>query len=38
LEAIPITTGATDGVMTEVTGGEIEPGMALVVDLVSAKP
>jgi len=38
LEAIPITTGATDGVMTEVTGGEIEPGVALVVDLVSAKP
>ncbi len=37
LEAIPITTGATDGIMTEVTAGQIEPGMALVVDIVSAK-
>lgn len=38
LAPIPITTGATDGVMTEVTGGEIEAGMAVVVDLVSARP
>ncbi len=38
LEAIPLTTGATDGVMTEVTAGHIEPGMALVVDIVSASP
>ena len=30
--AVPITTGATDGILTEVTGGEIEPGMVLVVD------
>jgi HlyD family secretion protein len=34
--AVPVTVGATDGVMTEVLGGEIEPGMALVVDIVSA--
>lgn len=38
LVPLPITTGATDGVMTEVTGGEIEPGMAVVVDLVSTRP
>jgi HlyD family secretion protein len=36
LEPIPITTGATDGVMTEVTGGGIEPGMTFVVDIVNA--
>jgi len=30
--AVPITTGSTDGIMTEVTGGEVGPGMALVVD------
>jgi HlyD family secretion protein len=30
--AIDVTTGATDGIMTEVTGGDVEPGMALVVD------
>jgi HlyD family secretion protein len=38
LEAIPITTGATDGIMTEVTGGEVEPGMTLVIDIVNANP
>jgi HlyD family secretion protein len=27
-----VTIGATDGVMTEVTGGEVEPGMMLIVD------
>jgi HlyD family secretion protein len=36
LVAIPITTGSTDGSMTEVTSGDIEPGIALVVDTVSA--
>jgi HlyD family secretion protein len=35
LAAISITTGSTDGIMTEVTGGDIEPGMAVVVDTVS---
>lgn len=33
--AIPVTTGATDGITTEVTGGDIEPGMALIIDTVS---
>jgi HlyD family secretion protein len=37
LAAISIATGATDGIMTEVTGGEVEPGLALVVDIVSAR-
>lgn len=36
LVAIPVTTGSTDGIMTEVTAGDVEPGMALVVDTVSA--
>jgi HlyD family secretion protein len=35
LVAIPVTTGVTDGIMTEITGGEVEPGMALVVDTIS---
>lgn len=35
LVAISVTTGSTDGIMTEITGGDIEPGMALVVDTVS---
>jgi len=30
--AIPVTIGATDGVVTEITGGEVSPGMALLVD------
>jgi HlyD family secretion protein len=38
LEAIPVTTGATDGVMTEVTAGRVEPGMAVVVDRINTKP
>jgi HlyD family secretion protein len=35
LVAIPVAVGSTDGIMTEITGGEVEPGMALVVDTVS---
>ena len=35
LSAIPVTIGSTDGSMTEVVSGDIEPGMALVVDTVS---
>jgi len=31
---ISITIGATDGVMTEITGGDVTPGMSLVVDAV----
>jgi len=36
LLAIPVTIGSTDGSMTEVVTGDIKPGMALVVDTVSA--
>jgi HlyD family secretion protein len=36
LSAIPVTVGSTDGSMTEVVTGDIKPGMALVVDTVSA--
>lgn len=35
LIAIPVTTGSTDGVLTEVISGDIEPGMALIVNAVS---
>jgi len=33
----PIAEGDTDGVYTEVLKGEIEPGMAVIVDTVSAE-
>jgi HlyD family secretion protein len=36
LVAIAVTTGATDGIMTEVTSGDFEPGIEIVVDIVSA--
>jgi HlyD family secretion protein len=36
LVAIPITTGLTNGVVTEVTGGDLKPGMAVVIDTVSS--
>jgi HlyD family secretion protein len=29
---IPVTVGATDGRLTEVTGGELQPGMHVVTD------
>jgi HlyD family secretion protein len=32
---VSVTTGATDGVMTEIVDGDIEPGMALIVDILS---
>jgi HlyD family secretion protein len=35
LVAIPVTVGVTDGILTEIVGGEVEPGMALVVDTIS---
>ncbi len=35
--AIIITTGATDGTMTEVTAGKIKPGQELIVDTVSGR-
>ena len=34
--AVPVTVGATDGIMTKVIGGDIEPGMALIVDTHTA--
>lgn len=37
LTAIPVAVGATDGGMAEVVTGDVEPGMALVVDTVSAE-
>lgn len=36
LEKLPLTTGLTDGVMTEVKGNGLKPGMKVVVDLVEA--
>jgi HlyD family secretion protein len=33
--AVSVTTGATDGTMTEVTGGELKPGMEVIVDSIS---
>lgn len=37
LVPVLVTIGSTDGITTEVTGGELSPGMALVVDMVSAR-
>lgn len=31
--AVPITIGATDGIMTEVVQGDVEPGMPLIVEM-----
>jgi HlyD family secretion protein len=36
LAAIPVTVGSTDGSMSEIVTGAIEPGMAVVVDIISA--
>jgi HlyD family secretion protein len=35
LQPIPVTTGGTDGVLTEVTGGDLEPGTELVVEALA---
>jgi HlyD family secretion protein len=35
LLAIPVTIGSTDGIMTEVVAGDIQPGMELLVSLVA---
>ncbi|MFA7239817.1 MAG: efflux RND transporter periplasmic adaptor subunit [Sulfuricellaceae bacterium] len=37
LEKIVVTTGMTDGIATELTGGKLEPGTAVVVDMIEAK-
>lgn len=35
--AVPVTVGATDGQMTEVLSGDIEPGQPLLVDIAEAR-
>jgi hypothetical protein len=35
---MPVETGATDGIMTELRKGDVEPGMALAVASVSLDP
>jgi len=35
ISAIPVTIGSTDGSMTEVVVGDIQPGMAVVVDVIT---
>lgn len=35
---IPLTTGATNGIMSEVISGDLQPGMALIIDTISNKP
>jgi len=37
IEKVPLNTGMTDGVLTEVKEGPLEPGMAVVVDVIEAK-
>jgi HlyD family secretion protein len=36
-EKVLVKTGLTDGVLTEVTEGKLDPGMAVVVDVIEAK-
>jgi len=36
--AVPVTAGATDGTRTEITGGELEPGMRLAIGVLTAGP
>jgi HlyD family secretion protein len=36
-QAVAITTGATDGVMTEVTGGALEPGASVITDTIATQ-
>ena len=36
LAAVPVTVGSTNGAMTEILAGEVQPGMAVVVDTVSS--
>lgn len=35
---VPVTTGATNGILTEITSSKLEEDQELVVDIVSAKP
>jgi HlyD family secretion protein len=36
--AIPVTTGSTDGIITEITGGGIAVGMEVVTDIIPVSP
>jgi HlyD family secretion protein len=38
LSAVSVNTGSTDGVMTEITGGDITVGTEVVTDMMSASP
>lgn len=35
--AVPVTVGATDGVLTRILEGELEPGQALIVDVIQTE-
>lgn len=35
--AVPVKTGATDGKMTEITGGELKPGAPVIIETVATK-
>ncbi len=35
-QAVPVTIGVTDGVRTQITGGDIEPGMEVIVGAIGA--
>jgi HlyD family secretion protein len=37
-EAVPVKTGASDGMFTELQSGELHPGVQVVVDTVTVKP
>jgi HlyD family secretion protein len=37
LKPIKVITGATNGILTEITGGELKPDMDVVVDMVFGK-
>ena len=36
--AVPVVTGSTDGVMTEITGGDIAVGSEVITDIIAASP
>jgi len=36
-KAIPVTIGASDGTYTQITGGDLKPGMDVIIDAVRAK-
>jgi len=38
LTPLPVSTGATDGISTEITGGDLQPGQELVVDNATSIP